>query len=54
MNISPTLLTANGSAISTATAQWHSRPKGNLFKGPFHIPRMLIKSSMLIDEIINK
>ncbi len=25
--------------------------KGNLFKGPFHIPRMLIKSSMLIDEI---
>lgn len=28
--------------------------KGNLFKGPFHIPRMLIKSSMLIDEIINK
>lgn len=28
--------------------------KGNLFKGPFHIPRMLIKSTMLIDEIINK
>lgn len=28
--------------------------KGNLFKGPFHIPRMLIKSSMIIDEIINK
>lgn len=26
--------------------------KGNLFKGPFHIPRMLIKSSMLIDEIL--
>lgn len=28
--------------------------KGNLFKGPFHIPRMLIKSSMLIDEINRK
>lgn len=27
--------------------------KGNLFKGPFHIPRMLIKSSMLIDNILN-
>ena len=26
--------------------------KGNLFKGPFHIPRMLIKSSMLIDDIL--
>jgi len=25
--------------------------KGNLFKGPFHIPRMLIKSSMIISEI---
>lgn len=28
--------------------------KGNIFKGPFHIPRMLIKSAMLCDEIINK
>lgn len=28
--------------------------KGNLFKGPFHIPRMLIKSSMIIDEIATK
>lgn len=28
--------------------------KGNLFKGPFHIPRMMIKSSMLIDNILNK
>ena len=28
--------------------------KGNLFKGPFHIPRMLIKSSMIIDEIAAK
>lgn len=27
--------------------------KGNLFKGPFHIPRMLIKSSMLINDILN-
>lgn len=26
--------------------------KGNIFKGPFHIPRMLIKSQMLIDEIL--
>lgn len=26
--------------------------KGNLFKGPFHIPRMLIKSSMIISEIL--
>jgi len=28
--------------------------KGNLFKGPFHIPRMMIKSSMIIDEILKK
>lgn len=26
--------------------------KGNIFKGPFHIPRMLIKSRMLINEIL--
>jgi len=26
--------------------------KGNLFKGPFHIPRMMIKSSMLITDIL--
>ncbi|MDE6651797.1 MAG: AGE family epimerase/isomerase [Paramuribaculum sp.] len=26
--------------------------KGNLFKGPFHIPRMLIKGKMLIDNIL--
>ncbi|MDD7559140.1 MAG: AGE family epimerase/isomerase [Porphyromonas sp.] len=28
--------------------------KGNLFKGPFHIPRMLAKSALLIDEISGK
>lgn len=28
--------------------------KGNLFKGPFHIPRMMIKSTMLITDILNK
>ncbi len=28
--------------------------KGNLFKGPFHIPRMMIKSYELCNEIINK
>lgn len=28
--------------------------KGNLFKGPFHIPRMLVKSQMLIDEILKE
>ena len=28
--------------------------KGNLFKGPFHIPRLMIKSSMLINEILKK
>ncbi len=28
--------------------------KGNIFKGPFHIPRMLIKSHILIDEILKK
>lgn len=27
--------------------------KGNLFKGPFHIPRMLIKSQMIIDNILS-
>ena len=28
--------------------------KGNLFKGPFHIPRMMIKCYMLCQEILNK
>lgn len=28
--------------------------KGNLFKGPFHIPRMMIKSAMIIDNILKK
>lgn len=28
--------------------------KGNIFKGPFHIPRMLIKSQMLINDILHK
>ena len=28
--------------------------KGNLFKGPFHIPRMMIKSLMLCEEILKK
>lgn len=28
--------------------------KGNLFKGPFHIPRMLLKCSLLCDEILSK
>ena len=27
--------------------------KGNLFKGPFHIPRMLIKSAVLAEELLN-
>ena len=26
--------------------------KGNLFKGPFHIPRMLIKNQLIIDNIL--
>ena len=28
--------------------------KGNLFKGPFHIPRMMIKSSLIIDNLLNQ
>lgn len=28
--------------------------KGNLFKGPFHIPRMMIQSSLLCDSILRK
>lgn len=28
--------------------------KGNLFKGPFHIPRMLVIASLLCDEILMK
>lgn len=28
--------------------------KGNIFKGPFHIPRMLIKSQLIIDNILEK
>lgn len=27
--------------------------KGNLFKGPFHIPRMMIRAAQLCDEILN-
>lgn len=26
--------------------------KGNIFKGPFHIPRMMVKSYLLIDQIL--
>ncbi len=26
--------------------------KGNLFKGPFHIPRMMIQSSLLCESIL--
>lgn len=28
--------------------------KGNIFKGPFHIPRMMMKSYLLCNEILNK
>lgn len=28
--------------------------KGNIFKGPFHIPRMMVKSHMLLGDIIAK
>lgn len=28
--------------------------KGNIFKGPFHVPRMMIKSLMLCNEILKK
>ena len=28
--------------------------KGNLFKGPFHIPRMMIKSNLVIENILKK
>ncbi len=28
--------------------------KGNIFKGPFHIPRMMIKSHLLINDILQK
>ena len=28
--------------------------KGNLFKGPFHIPRMMLKATQLCDEILNE
>lgn len=27
--------------------------KGNIFKGPFHVPRMMVKSMLLCDEILN-
>lgn len=27
--------------------------KGNIFKGPFHVPRMMIKASLLCDEILS-
>ena len=28
--------------------------KGNIFKGPFHVPRMLIRSAMLCNDILNQ
>lgn len=28
--------------------------KGNIFKGPFHIPRMMVKSSLVIENILKK
>ena len=28
--------------------------KGNLFKGPFHIPRMLVEAFLLCNQIINE
>lgn len=28
--------------------------KGNIFKGPFHIPRMMVKSFVLCNDILNK
>lgn len=28
--------------------------KGNLFKGPFHIPRMMVRSVMLIDDLLKQ
>ena len=28
--------------------------KGNLYKGPFHVPRMMTKSFMLCNEILLK
>jgi len=28
--------------------------KGNIFKGPFHVPRMMIKSMLLCNEILSK
>ena len=39
-------LHSDGSVAQTA--------KGNLFKGPFHIPRMMVKSRLIIDEILKK
>ncbi len=26
--------------------------KGNIFKGPFHVPRMMIRAAMLCDDIL--
>ena len=28
--------------------------KGNIFKGPFHIPRMMVKSKLIIEDILRK
>lgn len=28
--------------------------KGNIFKGPFHVPRMMIRSKLLCDEILGQ
>ena len=42
----------SGMVICTVTARWPNLPKGNLFKGPFHIPRMMIRSYMLCQELL--
>lgn len=36
------------------TVQWHRQPMGNIFKGPFHIPRMMVKGYMLCNEILSE
>ena len=51
MPVFQTRNTANGSAISITTGRSRQPAKGNMYKGPFHIPRMLLKCHLLCKEI---
>lgn len=51
MPVFQTRNTANGSANFHYDGTLSQPAKGNMYKGPFHIPRMLLKCHLLCKEI---